>query len=66
MTFQQGQGELMAQLFGRDNSVISRYLRNIFEGGELVCEATVAKNTTIQKGATRAGTCGQSAKSRKE
>ncbi len=56
----------MAELFGRDKSVISRPLRNISESGELVCEATLAKNKTVQKGAARAGTCGQSAKSRKE
>lgn len=33
----------MAQLFDRDKSVISRHLKNIFNEGELVMEATVAK-----------------------
>lgn len=39
----------MAQLFGRDKSVISRHLHNIFDSGELTKEATVAKNATVQK-----------------
>lgn len=37
------------ELFGRDNSVISRHLRNIFQSGELEWEAAVAKNATTQK-----------------
>ena len=36
----------MAQLFGRDKSVISRHLRNVFTGGELDRAAAVAKNAT--------------------
>ena len=36
----------MADLFGRDKSVISRHLRNIFTAGELDREAVVAKNAT--------------------
>lgn len=36
----------IATLFGRDKSVISRHLRNVFASGELVREATVAKNAT--------------------
>ena len=36
----------MAELFGRDKSVISRHLRNVFESGELEREAVVAKNAT--------------------
>jgi hypothetical protein len=36
----------MADLFGRDKSVISRNLGNIFRGGELVKTAVVAKNAT--------------------
>lgn len=32
----------IAELFGRDKSVISRHIRNIFEGGELTREAVVA------------------------
>ncbi len=38
----------IAKLFSRDKSVISRHLRNIFKEGELVLEATVAKNATVQ------------------
>ena len=36
----------MADLFGRDKSVISRHLRSVFEGGELVRKAVVARNAT--------------------
>ena len=36
----------MAELLGRDNSVISRHLRSIFHSGELVRAAVVAKNAT--------------------
>jgi len=43
----------MAKLFDRDKSVISRHLRNIFQSGELVREATVAKNATVQKEGNR-------------
>ena len=39
----------LADLFGRDKSVISRHLRNIFAIGELDREATVAKNATVQR-----------------
>src|SRR5437667_8407339 len=39
----------MAELFGRDKSVISRHLRNVFASGELEREATVAKNATVQR-----------------
>lgn len=38
----------IAQLFDRDKSVISRHLRNIYKEGELIIEATVAKNATVQ------------------
>lgn len=38
----------LAQLFGRDKSVISRHLKNIYKDGELVLEATVAKHATVQ------------------
>ena len=38
----------IAELFGRDKSVISRHLRNIFEAGELDRRATVAENATAQ------------------
>ena len=38
----------IADLFGRDKSVISRHLRNIYTDGELNREATVAKNATVQ------------------
>ena len=36
----------MAELFGRDKSVISRRLRSVFASGELEREAVVAKNAT--------------------
>ena len=39
----------IADLFGRDKSVISRHLRNVFASGELEFEATVAKNATVQR-----------------
>jgi hypothetical protein len=38
----------MAQLFNRDKSVISRHLKNIYKEEELIQEATVAKNATVQ------------------
>ena len=38
----------LCELFGRDKSVISRHIRNIFKEGELDPEATVAKNATVQ------------------
>lgn len=43
----------MTELFGRDKSVISRHLRNVFTSGELEREATVAKNATVQREAGR-------------
>jgi prophage maintenance system killer protein len=39
----------MVQLFGRDKSVISRHLSNIFKINELDRESTVAKYATVQK-----------------
>ncbi len=39
----------MTDLFGRDKSVISRHIANIFEEGELVRAATVANFATAQK-----------------
>ncbi len=36
----------MASLFGRDKSVISRHVRNVFKEGELQRESVVAKNAT--------------------
>ena len=36
----------LADLFGRDKSVISRHLRNIFTSGELERDSVVAKNAT--------------------
>ena len=36
----------LCELFGRDKSVISRHIRNIFKEGELEREAVVAKNAT--------------------
>jgi prophage maintenance system killer protein len=43
----------MAKLFGRDKSVISRHLRNVFVSKELDRKATVAKNATVQKEGNR-------------
>jgi hypothetical protein len=39
----------MAELFGRDKSVISRHLRNLFQSGELERQGTVAKIATVQR-----------------
>jgi len=39
----------VAELFGRDKSVISKHLRNVFTSGELEREATVAINATVQR-----------------
>jgi prophage maintenance system killer protein/transposase len=38
----------IATVFGRDKSVISRHLKNIYKEGELTSESTVAKNATVQ------------------
>ena len=38
----------LAELFQRDNSVISRHIKAIYEEGELPIEGTVAKNATLQ------------------
>ena len=38
----------ISKLFGRDKSVISRHLRNIYKEGELEKSSTVAKNATVQ------------------
>ncbi len=38
----------IAELFGRDKSVISRHISNIYKEGELDKGATVAKNATVQ------------------
>ena len=38
----------LAQLFGRDKSVISRHLSNIFKSKELKVDQTVAKFATVQ------------------
>ena len=43
----------MAELFQRDKSTISRHIKNIFEEGELVKEATVANFATVQKEGNR-------------
>jgi death-on-curing family protein len=39
----------IAELFGRDKSVISRHLKNIYNEVELDFNSTVAKNATVQK-----------------
>jgi hypothetical protein len=38
----------MSELFGRDKSVISRHIKNIYDEGELKREATVALFATVQ------------------
>jgi hypothetical protein len=38
----------LAQLFGRDKSVISRHIKNLYDEGELAREATVANHATVQ------------------
>lgn len=38
----------IAELFGRDKSVISRHLKNIYKEAELDFSSTVAKNATVQ------------------
>ncbi len=38
----------LAELFQRDKSVISRHIKNVFEEGELLPEATVADFATVQ------------------
>jgi len=38
----------MSQLFGRDKSVISRHIRNVYMEGELLRESTVANFATVQ------------------
>jgi len=43
----------IAELFGRDKSVVSRHMRNIFLEGELEEASTVAKNATVQNEAGR-------------
>ncbi|HUX62618.1 MAG TPA: RhuM family protein [Sulfuricella sp.] len=39
----------LADLFGRDRSVISRHLKNTFETNELERDRAVAKNATVQR-----------------
>lgn len=46
----------MADIFGRDKSVISRHLKNIYQDGELEQSTTVAKNATVQKEGKRSVT----------
>lgn len=38
----------LCELFGRDKSVVSRHIRNIFSDAELEKSSTVAKNATLQ------------------
>jgi len=44
----------ISELFGRDKSVISRHLNNIYKESELDYNSTVAKNATVQKEGKRA------------
>ena len=43
----------IATVFGRDKSVISRHIKNIYKEGELDPRSTVAKNATVQKEGNR-------------
>ena len=43
----------LCDLFGRDKSVISRHIKNIFKENELDKVSTVAKNATVQKEGSR-------------
>lgn len=43
----------MSELFARDKSVISSHLKKIYNENELIFEATVAKNATVQNEAGR-------------
>jgi hypothetical protein len=43
----------LAELFQRDKSVISRHIKNLFDEGELMREATVAKFATVQTEGTK-------------
>ncbi|OPY89674.1 MAG: Fic/DOC family protein [Syntrophus sp. PtaU1.Bin208] len=43
----------MAALFGRDKSVISRHINNIYREGELTLDSTVAKFATVEKEGSR-------------
>lgn len=43
----------ICSLFGRDKSVISRHIKNIFNENELDINSTVAKNATVQKEGNR-------------
>jgi hypothetical protein len=47
----------LAALLGRDKSLISCHLRNIFKEGELAREATVAKYATVQTEGDREVRC---------
>ena len=38
----------MSSLFQRDKSIISRHIKNVYEEGELIREATVANFATVQ------------------
>lgn len=44
----------ISELFGRDKSVISRHLNNIYKESEFDYDSTVAKNATVQKEGKRA------------
>ena len=47
--------EQMTRFFGRDKSVISRHIKNVFEEGELVKDEVVAKFATTTKHVAIAG-----------
>ncbi len=43
----------MAELFGRERSVISKHIGNVFKAGELAQESTCAKFAQVQTEGTR-------------
>lgn len=47
----------LCELFGRDKSVISRHIKNIFKDNELDKNSVVAKNTTTAAGVDYVGCC---------
>lgn len=38
----------ISELFGKDKSVVSRHIQNIYKEGELLKKSTVVKNATVQ------------------
>ena len=49
----------MADLFGRERSVVTKHLRNVFAEGELEAEATCANFAQVQHEGDRTGHAGR-------